>query len=427
MLDLRAIRDDTERFRAGLSRRGAADQLDGLLELDAEWRRLTAEVEQRRAEQKQLSKSLGRIPREDPEWQRSKDAAEAASATIGELEPKLAEVAEQRDAILVVLPNLPDDTAPDGETDEDNVEIKRVGEPPSFQGFEPKDHVELGTALGILDLERAARTSGSRFAYLLGDAVFLQLALVRLAMDTLAAQGFTPVIPPVLVREDAMFGTGFLPTDEAQIYKTRDDDLYLVGTSEVPLASIHADEILDADALPLRYVGYSTCFRREAGSHGKDTRGMFRVHQFDKVEMFSFTHPDIERSREEHDFLLSVEESLMAAIDVPYRVVNVCIGDLGAPAAKKFDIEAWLPGQQRYRELTSTSNTTDYQARRLGARVRTSDGTRPVHTLNGTAFAVGRTLIAILENHQRADGSVDIPAALHPYLPERLRTLSPRA
>jgi seryl-tRNA synthetase len=236
-------------------------------------------------------------------------------------------------------------------------------------------------------------------------------------------RGFLPVIPPVLVREEAMYGTGFFPTDEAQIYATRDDDLYLVGTSEVPLAGLHADEILDPETLPRRYVGYSTCFRREAGAYGKDTRGMFRVHQFDKVEMFAFTAPDA--SWDEHDFLLSCEEELIGGLGLSYRVMNVCTGELGASAARKYDIEVWLPGQERYRELTSCSNTTDYQARRLGIRVRYPDGNRPAHTLNGTGCAVGRMLIALLENHQREDGSVPLPEVLHPYLPEEFRLLLP--
>jgi seryl-tRNA synthetase len=278
-----------------------------------------------------------------------------------------------------------------------------------------RDHVELGELTGAIDIERAARTSGSRFTYLLGPAVWLQWALVRYALDVVTERGFTPVIPPVLVREEAMYGTGFLPTDEAQIYVTREDDLYLVGTSEVPLASLHQDEILDPGQLPIRYAGYSTCFRREAGTYGKDTRGMFRVHQFDKVEMFEFVHPD--RSSEEHLNLLAIQEQILQELAIPYRVVDIPTGDLGASAARKFDCEGWLPGQGRYRELTSCSNTTDYQARRLRCRFRPAGGgsPRPVHTLNGTATAVGRTLIAIMENFQRADGSIEVPEALRAF------------
>jgi seryl-tRNA synthetase len=285
--------------------------------------------------------------------------------------------------------------------------------------------VALGERLGMLDIDRAVRTSGSRFVYVMGDLVFLQFALVRHALDILTLKGFIPVIPPVLVREEAMYGTGFLPADEEMLYTTREDDLYLVGTAEVPLAAIHMNEILPEADLPARYAGYSTCFRREAGTYGKDMGGMFRVHQFDKVEMFSFVAP--ETSWDEHEFLLSVEEEIMNNLEIPYRVVNIAAGDLGAPAAKKYDIEGWLPAQGRYRELTSCSNTTDYQARRLGARVRRTDGSiDTLHTLNGTATALGRTMIAVLENHQQADGSVVLPEKLYPYLPERAWVLTPK-
>jgi seryl-tRNA synthetase len=344
------------------------------------------------------------------------------SDELKEIEPRLAEIEEAIADRLARLPNPPHESAPQGESDEDNEELSVVGEPPDL-GFEPRDHVDLGTALGLLDLERAARTSGSRFVYLTGPAVLLEWALVRYCLDVLMPEGFVPMIPPVLVREEAMYGTGFLPTDEAQLYLTRDDDLYLVGTSEVPLAAFHQGELLDADALPRRYVGFSTCFRREAGAHGKDTRGMFRVHQFDKVEMFAFVSPDT--SEEEHEGLRGLQERIVGGLELPYRVVNVCTGELGASAVKKYDIEVWLPGQGRYRELTSCSNTTDYQARRLEVRMRAKSGNVPVHTLNGTACAIGRTLIALLENHQREDGSVAIPEALHPYLPEDVRVLGP--
>ena len=273
--------------------------------------------------------------------------------------------------------------------------------------------MDLGAAAGTIDLERAARTSGSRFVYLLGPMVRLQLALVTFAVDLLESEGFTPVIPPVLVREEAMYGTGFFPTDRASIYQTAEDDLYLVGTSEVPLAALHQDEILDGEALPLRYAGVSSCFRREAGAAGKDTRGMFRVHQFDKVEMFSFCHPD--NSAQEHQLILSLQERILQTLELPYRVVDIAVGDLGASAARKFDCEAWMPGQERYREVTSCSNCTDYQARRLRCRFRSGKATEPVHTLNGTAVALGRTMISILENHQREDGSVAVPPALVPF------------
>jgi seryl-tRNA synthetase len=421
VLDLKALRDDPEPFRRGLARRdrALAGDVDRLLELDERRRRLTTEVEGLRAEQNRVSKAVGSAGGEERD--RLIASVREVSDRMKALEPELADADEDLRALLARVPNVPHESVPEGETDEDNELVREVGEPPSF-GFQARDHVDLGETLGLLDLERAARVSGSRFAYLTGAAVLLEFALIRFCIDRLMPKGFLPVVPPVLVREEAMYGTGFLPTDEAQLYVTREDDLYLVGTSEVPLAGLHQAEILDADSLPRRYVGYSTCFRREAGAHGKDMRGIFRVHQFDKVEMYSFTHP--ERSWDEHEFLLSCEEEIVQDLGLPYRVVNVCTGELGASAAKKYDIEVWLPGQGRYRELTSCSNTTDYQARRLEARVRLEGGNRPMHTLNGTACAVGRTLIAILENHQVEDGSVRVPEALHPYLPDGYETLS---
>ena len=309
------------------------------------------------------------------------------------------------------MPNPPDPTSPDGDDEDAAEELRRVGEPPEF-GFEPRDHLELGERKGWLDMERGARISGSRFAYRMGDGALLELALYRFALDRLAPQGFVPVLPPVLVREEAMYGTGFLPTDEVNIYSVERDELYLTGTSEVGLAALHMGEILDEDALPLRYAGYSTCFRREAGAAGKDTRGMFRVHQFDKVEMFSFFRP--EDSPDEHELLLSIEEEIVAELGFPYRVVNVAAGDLGASASKKYDIEAWLPSQGRYREITSTSNTTDFQARRLDIRFRRGDGLDFVHTLNGTAITA-RSLIAIMENFQDEDGTIAVPSVLEEF------------
>ncbi|HMC36241.1 MAG TPA: serine--tRNA ligase [Actinomycetota bacterium] len=338
------------------------------------------------------------------------------SVRLKSLEEELGRLNEELNAVLARLPNVPDEDTPDGLTDEDNVELRRWGEPPAFD-FEPKDHIELGQALGMIDIERGVRTSGARFYYLTGPAVRLEFALVQYALDFAGKHGFAPVIPPVLVREEAMFNTGFLPTDAANLYVTREDDLYLVGTAEVPLAAFHASEILEPENLPRRYVGFSTCFRREAGSYGKDVRGIFRVHQFDKLELYAFVMPD--ESRVEHERLLEIEEEWVQSLEIPYRVVNVCMGELGASASKKYDIEAWLPGQGRYRELTSCSNTTDFQARRLECRVRTTDGNRPVHTLNATLCAMPRTIIALLENGQRADGSVVLPAALSSYLPDR--------
>jgi seryl-tRNA synthetase len=411
VLDPRLIRAEPEMVARALARRGAADGLADLLALDEEARTLRARVEATRAERTRASKAIGEARRAGRESGEAEAQARALGEALAREEEQLREIEARRDADLMALPNLPDDDAPEG-GEEDALELRRVGAPPEFS-FPARDHVDLGIALGGIDLERAARVSGARFVYLMGPLVRLQLALVSFAVDMLEAEGFQPVVPPVLVREEAMWWTGFFPTDRASIYATRDDDLYLAGTSEVPLAGLHADEILDAEALPLRYVGISTCFRREAGAAGRDTRGMFRVHQFDKVEMFSFSRP--EESGAEHARMLGWQERILRSLEIPYRVVDIAVGDLGASAARKFDCEAWLPGQGRYRELTSCSNCTDYQARRMRARARGPSGTQPVHTLNGTAVAVGRTIIAILENHQREDGSVAVPAALHPY------------
>jgi seryl-tRNA synthetase len=369
-----------------------------VLDLDERWRAITTELEQLRSEQNAASKALKGAP--SPEQRAQLAQLAARGRTLSDEETRLR---AERDAALTSLANLPADTAPDQDTVLYEVgEGKRSG----------RDHLEL--AGPRIDMERGARLSGSRFAYLRGDLVLVELALIRYAMGKLGEQGFEPVIPPVLVREHALYGTGFLPDTEQQIYTLPDDDLYLVGTSEVALASMHRDEILAADELPLRYAGFSSCFRREAGAAGKDTRGIFRVHQFDKVEMFCFVEPDTALA--EHERLLAIEESIMQDLEIPYRVVAIAVDDLGASAASKFDIEAWLPGQGRYRELTSTSNTTDYQARRLDIRYRPADG-KPTHvaTLNGTAVAVGRTIVALLENGQRDDGSVQLPAALAAY------------
>jgi seryl-tRNA synthetase len=420
LLDLKAIREEPERYRRALARRGAAEDLDRVLATYERRNELLVEVERLRSERNRRSKAVPQATAEEREV--LIESVRAVSERIDALGSELAKVEEELGAAAALLPNIPDEAAPDGESEEDNVEVRRWGVPPTFD-FEPKDHLALGEALGLIDVERGARTSGARFSYLTGAAPWVQFALVQMGLDFAETRGFTPVIPPVLVREDAMFGTGFFPTDTVSVYATRDDDLYLVGTAEVPLASYHAHEILEAAALPRRYVGYSTCFRREAGTYGKDTRGIFRLHQFDKLEMFSFVHPD--ESPAEHERFLAWEEEFFQALQVPYRVVDTCIGDLGAPYSRKFDIEAWMPGQDKYREVTSTSNATDFQARRLEARVRLPEGTRPVHTVNGTLCAIGRTLIALLENHQRADGSVVLPEALGAYLPDRYRKLTP--
>jgi seryl-tRNA synthetase len=399
MIDIRAARADPDTWRAALARKGMAEEFDALLEADEAWRAVNTRVDELRAKRKPAGKGKP-TPEELEQLNRVKAELKLA-------EEELAAAEEQRRQLLDVIPNPPDPSAPDGFTEEDAVEIKRVGEPREF-GFEPRDHLELGE----IDMERGSKVSGSRFAYRLGDTALTELALYRFALDRLAAKGFTPVLPPVLVREEAMYGTGFLPTDEVNLYRIERDDLYLTGTSEVALAAFHMGEELDVSS-PVRYAGYSTCFRREAGAAGKDTRGMFRVHQFDKVEMFVFCLP--ERSSEEHDHLLSIEEELVAELGVPYRVVNIAAGDLGGMAAKKYDIEAWFPTQQRYREITSTSNTTDYQARRLEVRYRREDGNlAPVHTLNGTAVTA-RLLLAIMENFQEEDGTYAVPSVLEQF------------
>jgi seryl-tRNA synthetase len=405
MLDLRQIREDPEPAREGLARRGVDPAiLDEALELDERRRALLPELEELRARKNQASKRIGELQRSGEDASEAIAETRELSAREKELEEELRGVEERRAAVLYSLPNLPDPTAPA----EDEV-IREVGE----AGRVGRSHVEL---LGDdLDTERAARVSGSRFVYLKGPLVRLELALVQWAVSRLEERGFTPVVPPVLVRERALVGTGMLPDTEQQLYQVPGDELYLVGTSEVPLASLHADEILGAGELPLRYAGFSPCFRREAGAAGKDTQGLFRVHQFDKVEMFTFVEPD--QSQDEHEHLLAIEEEILQALELPYRVVNIAVDDLGASAAKKYDLEAWLPGQERFRELTSCSNTTDFQARRLDVRYRPGEGeaVRHVHTLNGTAVAVGRTIIAIAENHQDDEGNVAIPAVLHAF------------
>ena len=405
MLDLRQIREDPQPARDGLARRGVDPaMLDEALELDERRRSLLPELEDIRARKNQASKRIGELQRSGEDASEAIAEVKGVSAREKELDDELRSVEQRRSEVLAALPNLPDPTA----APEDEV-LREVGE----SGKTGRSHVEL---LGEnLDTERAARVSGSRFVYLKGPLVRLELALVQWAVSWLDERGFTPVIPPVMVREQALFGTGMLPDTEQQLYRVPEDELYLVGTSEVPLASLHAGEILSGDQLPLRYAGFSPCFRREAGAAGKDTQGLFRVHQFDKVEMFAFVEPD--ESRDEHERLLAIEEEVLQALGLPYRVVNIAVDDLGASAAKKYDLEAWLPGQGRFRELTSCSNTTDFQARRLDVRYRPAEGegARHVHTLNGTAVAVGRTIIAIAENHQRDDGSVDIPEVLHPF------------
>jgi seryl-tRNA synthetase len=407
MIDPRLLRDDPDAIRASLARRGSKVDLDRLITLETRLRTMRQEAEELRARQKETGREIAGLEGE---------AKEAAIAGVADLAARVKEATAEVDrleaefdAVMLEVPNLVAPDAADGYTEEDNLEIKRVGDPLT----EGANHAALGEALGIIDTVRAAKVSGSRFGYLKGKGAMLEFSLVRWAMDHLVAEGFTPMVPPVLVREEALVGTGFFPEAREQVYEVPRDELFLVGTAEVPLAAYHTDEILEAGDLPLRYAGFSTCFRREAGTYGKDTAGIFRVHQFDKVEMFVFTDP--EGSVEEHERLLAIEEKMVGELAVPYRVVNVAAGDLGASAAKKYDIEAWFPGEQNYREITSCSNTTDFQARRLKIRMKTDRGNEVVHTLNGTACAVGRTILAMIENHQQPDGSVVIPSALVPY------------
>jgi seryl-tRNA synthetase len=391
MIDLKAARNDVDRYRAALARKGAAEAFDALLAADERWRGLVPRVDELRSQTKLKGKPT---PEQAAELQRVKAELKAA-------EEGLAAAEAERDALLLAVPNPPHDSAPDGDTEDDAVEIGRFGEPAVLA--EPKEHTELGR----FEMERAARISGARFGYLVGDTALLAFALYRCALDHLAEHGFTPMLTPVLVREQAMVGTGFFPTERSNIYALEADGLYLTGTSEVALASFHMGEILEGGDLPLRYAAFSPCFRRESGAAGRDTRGMFRVHQFNKVEMFVFVEPGA--SWDEHDRMVELEEAFLRKLELPYRAVNVAAGDLGAPAAKKIDIEAWFPTQERYREVTSCSNTTDFQARRLGIRYRGDGGLEAPHTLNGT-MVTDRALLAILENFQG-----DVPDVLAAY------------
>jgi seryl-tRNA synthetase len=411
MLDLRAIRRDPDAALQALARRrdGSDERLREALRVDEEWRAATTSVETLRAQLNEASANIAAGKKAGTDVSEAIAATRELSAQVKELEERRRAAESRLNELLALIPNPPDPTAADEDTPLREVGERRPG---------ARDHLDLAGPL--IDMEAAARVSGSRFAYLKGDMVLLELALQRWGLDVLMGHGFEPVIPPVLVREEALFGTGMLPDTEQQLYRLADDPLYLAGTSEVPLASLHAGEILDASALPLRYAGTSPCFRREAGAAGRDTRGIFRVHQFGKVEMFSFVEPDA--AVEEHERLLAIEEEILQALGIPYRVVNIAANDLGASAAKKYDCEAWIPSQERYREVTSTSNTTDFQARRLDIRYRgASGGPRHVATLNGTAVT-WRFMIALLENGQQEDGSVVLPSVLRDWgAPAELR------
>jgi seryl-tRNA synthetase len=405
VLDLKVIRRDPEPVRAALARRrdGSEATLERVLELDARRRELLPEIEALRARQNEASAAIGRAKQAGGDASEEIAAMQEVARRVKALSEEVAGVEAELDQALGSLPNPPDPTAADADEP-----LREVGETRDSA----RDHLEV--ADGMIDMEAGARVAGSRFAYLKGDLVLVELAMVRWALEELRGRGFEPVVPPVLVREEALYGTGMLPDTEHQIYRLADDALYLAGTSEVPLASLHAGEIIDGERLPLRYAGFSPCFRREAGAAGRDTRGIFRVHQFDKVEMFSFV--ESEKAVEEHEYLLELEEHFLRALGIPYRVVNIGVTDLGASAAKKYDCEAWMPSQQRYREVTSTSNTTDFQARRLDIRHRPAGGGSPrfVATLNGTAVT-WRHLIALLENGQREDGTVAVPEVLQAW------------
>ena len=401
MLDPQILRKNLDLLKDNINRRGLDIDIKFLVEQDEKRRKVKFEAEQVRSEQKSIGKEISQT-----EGSQKKDLLEKASE-LSEKVKLLNEKYEKEDKLFfdqwIKIPNLVDESSPMGSTDQDNLEIKKVGKIKEVSDI--KNHLEIGEQLNLINVEKAAEVSGSRFSYIFGDLVKIELNLVSWVMEKLSGKDFTPTVPPVLVREEALFGTGFFPDDAEQVYEIPKDDLYLVGTSEVPLAALHSNEILDLESLPLRYAGFSTCFRREAGTYGKDTTGIFRVHQFDKVEMFSFCNP--EKSKEEHEYLLSIEEEILQELEIPYRVVDVCTGDLGASAAKKYDIEAWMPSQQNYREVTSCSNTTDFQARRLNIRTKIDGNTTTIHTLNGTALAVGRILIALIENNQQEDGRVE--------------------
>ncbi len=414
MIDIKDLRENRELYEAGFKKKYVDIDVDKLLELDEKYRAKLIEVEAMRAEKNEVSKAIPNL---------ADDQKQAKISEMKELGDKLDKAEDELDSvykefreIAINAPNPPHESVPEGKEDKDGEVIKTVGEIPKFD-FKPKDHLELGSLLDVIDMESAAKASGARFYYLKNELVLIEFALVNWLMHKYVGKGFTPVTVPALVREKMMYATGFFPADKNEIYEVNSDDdkLFLIGTSEVPLAGLHMGKPVIGD-LPKRYVGFSPCFRREAGSYGKDTKGILRVHQFDKMEMFSFCHP--EKSWEEHDYLLSIEEEILSELGLPYQVVNICGGDLGAPAAKKFDCEVWIPTQEKYRELTSCSNCTDFQARRGGIRYKDESGTNFMHTLNGTAMASTRTLIAIMENFQQKDGSVKIPEVLHPYLPK---------
>jgi len=410
MLDINFIRENSNKVKEACKNKNVGIDVDRVLALDAGKRQIMTEMETLKAEQNKISRG-------------GKDntaifaQAKEIKEKIKSMEPELEKIDGELKDMLLALPNIPFEDVPVGKDDSQNIVLRKVGNPTSLKlrGAKPLDYMELGVALDLIDVERAGKVSGSRFGYIKGGLALMEFALVKLVMDTVKKEGFVPVIPPVLLKDEMARGTGYFEaTDEKEAYYLAEDKMYLVGTSEQSLVSMHADEILNEKDLPLRYVAFSTCFRREAGSYGKDTKGILRVHQFDKLEMVIFSKP--EQSKDEHKLLLSIEEKLMKTLGLPYQVINICTGDLGRPAAAKFDIEAWLPSENRYRETHSTSNCTDFQARRLNIRYKDVDNkTKFVNTLNGTAFAIGRILIMIMENYQQKDGSIKVPKALQKY------------
>jgi len=402
MLDIKFIRQNPEKVKESIAKKQVNVNIDRLLELDEEKRQLLSRSESLRAEQKKLGKE-------------QIEKAQAIKAEIKNIDPKLADIEKELGSLLRQIPNLPLDEVPEGKDDSENAVLREEGKKPEFD-FKPKDYLEIAEALDLIDVKRAAKVAGSRFGYLKKEAALMEFALVNLALETLLKEGFTPVVPPVMLKPEMMQAMGYTERGADEIYFLEKDNLYLIGTSEQSIGAMHAGEVFKEEELPKRYAGFSTCFRREAGAYGKDTKGILRVHQFDKVEMFSFCAP--EKSKEEHQLLLRMEEKLMQSLKLPYRVINICSGDLGDPAAAKYDIEAWMPGQGEYRETHSTSNCTDWQARRLNVKYRSGKTGKLefVHTLNGTAFAVGRMLIAIIENYQKKDGSVEVPKVLQKYL-----------
>ncbi len=413
MIDLKNLIENTAQVKKALAKKHFKGDLDQIINLEQERLALLKESESLKARQNAIAKEIPICKPEEKE--KLLEGSKTVKEQLKEMGPRLKNLETRLEAVALTIPNPPADSVPEGKDENDNAVIKTVGKKPIFS-YEPKDHIALGKNLNLIEIEKAADMSGTRFAYLKNEAALMELALIQFVFNKLMLKGFSPVIPPTLVKEHAMIATGFFPADRQQIYHVNpdEDDLYLVGTSEVPLCMLHANEIIEAEKLPLRYCAFSTCYRREAGTYGKDMHGIIRVHQFDKIEMFSFCRP--EKSLEEHELILSIEEEIMSDLGLHYQVVNICGGDLGAPAAKKYDIETWIPSQNKFRELTSCSNCTDFQSRR--AKIRFSEGKEKtlVHTLNGTAVAIGRMLIAIMENHQNKDGKIEVPEVLQSYM-----------